>query len=296
MQKRDGTVRAQRRSASETSTAPPRCPSAPGTCREVGAEPLSRGRSRARRRRPVGADGPAAQPPPRPCSHVLDDLAGSHGSPGALTPSTGHRDYALELHRRHPPAAHAYHPGLVQDVGEREPMMSRRRRVRRLRFAAAGLPKSCPSERRPFVVAIRTRPGRRSRRRIGLSLLMGRRPRLVGEHAAHERPALARTALLLAGGADRQAWRQRGPAGLDDRAVVEARAHRYLMLNTPESALDAVCDIIGSRSPSVLPLAQPGMVAVHALVPSKEVWRLLPELEAVGASSILVVPVERMTR
>ncbi len=80
------------------------------------------------------------------------------------------------------------------------------------------------------------------------------------------------------------------------RAVVEARAHRYLMLNTPESALDAVCDIIGSRSPSVLPLAQPGMVAVHALVPSKEVWRLLPELEAVGASSILVVPVERMTR
>ena len=80
------------------------------------------------------------------------------------------------------------------------------------------------------------------------------------------------------------------------RAVVEARAHRYLMLNTPESALDAVCEIIGSRSPSVLPLAEPGMVAVHALVPSTEVWRLLPELEAVGASSILVVPVERMTR
>ena len=80
------------------------------------------------------------------------------------------------------------------------------------------------------------------------------------------------------------------------RAVVEARAHRYLMLNTPESGLDAVCDIIGSRSPSVLPLAEPGMVAVHALVPSSEVWRLLPELEEVGASSILVVPVERMTR
>jgi ATP phosphoribosyltransferase len=80
------------------------------------------------------------------------------------------------------------------------------------------------------------------------------------------------------------------------RAVVEARAHRYLMLNTPESGLDAVCEVIGSRSPSVLPLAEPGMVAVHALVPSADVWRLLPELEAVGASSILVVPVERMTR
>jgi ATP phosphoribosyltransferase len=80
------------------------------------------------------------------------------------------------------------------------------------------------------------------------------------------------------------------------RAVVEARAHRYLMLNTPEARLDAVCEIIGTRTPSVLPLAEPGMVAVHALVPSSEVWRLLPELEAAGASSILVVPVERMTR
>jgi ATP phosphoribosyltransferase-like protein len=38
------------------------------------------------------------------------------------------------------------------------------------------------------------------------------------------------------------------------------------------------------------------MVAVHALVPAKDVWRLLPELEAVGAYSILVVPVERMLR
>jgi ATP phosphoribosyltransferase len=80
------------------------------------------------------------------------------------------------------------------------------------------------------------------------------------------------------------------------RAVVEARAHRYLMLNTPEAKLDVVCEIIGTRTPSVLPLAEPGMVAVHALVPSAEVWRLLPELEAAGASSILVVPVERMTR
>jgi ATP phosphoribosyltransferase len=80
------------------------------------------------------------------------------------------------------------------------------------------------------------------------------------------------------------------------RAVVEARAHRYLMLNSPQGSLDRVCEIIGSRSPSVLPLAEAGMVAVHALVPSKEVWRLLPELEAAGASSILVVPVERMTR
>ena len=80
------------------------------------------------------------------------------------------------------------------------------------------------------------------------------------------------------------------------RAVVEARAHRYLMLDAPEARLDEICSVIGSRSPSVLPLAEPGMVAVHALVPAKDVWQLLPQLEAVGAFSILVVPVERMLR
>jgi ATP phosphoribosyltransferase len=57
-----------------------------------------------------------------------------------------------------------------------------------------------------------------------------------------------------------------------------------------------VCEIIGSRSPSVLPLAEAGMVAVHALVPATDVWQLLPRLEEAGGSSILVVPVERMTR
>ena len=83
---------------------------------------------------------------------------------------------------------------------------------------------------------------------------------------------------------------------VDEYQIVEARAHRYLMFNAPEERLGAVCGIIGSDSPSVLPLAAAGMVAVHALVPAAEVWRLLPELAAAGASSILVVPVERMTR
>jgi ATP phosphoribosyltransferase len=80
------------------------------------------------------------------------------------------------------------------------------------------------------------------------------------------------------------------------RAVVEARAHRYLMLDAPEARLDEICAVIGSRSPSILPLAEQGMVAVHALVPAKDVWQLLPRLEEVGAFSILVVPVERMLR
>ena len=79
------------------------------------------------------------------------------------------------------------------------------------------------------------------------------------------------------------------------RTVVDARAARYLMLNAPEDALDDICALVpGSRAPSVIPLAEPGMVALHALVPAVDVWHLLPRLEAAGASSILLVPVERM--
>jgi ATP phosphoribosyltransferase len=79
------------------------------------------------------------------------------------------------------------------------------------------------------------------------------------------------------------------------RSVVDARRTRYLMLNAPEDAIDAICALVpGSRAPSVLPLSEPGMVAVHSLVPAADIWRLLPELESAGASSILIVPVERM--
>ncbi len=79
------------------------------------------------------------------------------------------------------------------------------------------------------------------------------------------------------------------------RSVVDAREARYLMMNAPEAALDVICRLVpGGRAPSILPLSEPGMVAVHALVPAADVWSLLPALEAAGASSILLVPVERM--
>jgi ATP phosphoribosyltransferase len=79
------------------------------------------------------------------------------------------------------------------------------------------------------------------------------------------------------------------------RSVVDARRSRYLLLNAPESALEAICELVpGSRAPSVMPLSEPGMVAVHALVPAADVWQLLPQLEAAGGSSILLLPVERM--
>ncbi len=79
------------------------------------------------------------------------------------------------------------------------------------------------------------------------------------------------------------------------KSVVDARGMRYLMMNAPESAVPLISKLVpGSKAPSVLPLSAPGMVAVHVLVPANDVWTLLPSLEEIGASSILLVPVERM--
>ncbi len=79
------------------------------------------------------------------------------------------------------------------------------------------------------------------------------------------------------------------------RGVVAARSRRYVMLNASENDLPTIRDLLpGMGAPSVLPLAEPGQIAVHAAVDADDIWDLLPPLKAAGASSILVVPVERL--
>lgn len=77
--------------------------------------------------------------------------------------------------------------------------------------------------------------------------------------------------------------------------VVAARKRRYLMLNAPRSALGLIGELLpGLGAPSVIDLAEPGQIAVHAAVDADDIWNLLGPLKAAGASSILVLPVERL--
>jgi ATP phosphoribosyltransferase len=77
--------------------------------------------------------------------------------------------------------------------------------------------------------------------------------------------------------------------------VVAARRRRYVMLNAPSSALDAIRGLLpGLGAPSVIDLAEPGQIAVHAAVDADDIWNLLAPLKAAGASSILVLRVERL--
>jgi ATP phosphoribosyltransferase len=77
--------------------------------------------------------------------------------------------------------------------------------------------------------------------------------------------------------------------------VVAARRRRYVMMNARSVDLPAIRAVLPSMgAPTVLPLAEDGQIAVHAAVDADQVWELLPALKEAGATSILVVPVERL--
>ncbi len=78
-------------------------------------------------------------------------------------------------------------------------------------------------------------------------------------------------------------------------AVIAARGRKYLMMNAPAVKLAEIEDLLpGLESPSVIPLAHEGMIAIHAVVEADAVWGLLPRLKSAGASGILILPIEKI--
>ena len=78
-------------------------------------------------------------------------------------------------------------------------------------------------------------------------------------------------------------------------ATLAARDRKYLMMNAPKTKLAELEDLLpGLESPSVIPLAHEGMIAIHSVVEADAVWSLLPRLKAAGASGILVLPIEKL--
>ncbi len=78
-------------------------------------------------------------------------------------------------------------------------------------------------------------------------------------------------------------------------AVLAARGRKYLMMNAPAERLVDLERLLPSlESPTVIPLAHEGMIAIHSVVGADEVWGLLPRLKAAGASGILVLPIEKI--
>ena len=79
------------------------------------------------------------------------------------------------------------------------------------------------------------------------------------------------------------------------QGVVNAIESKYVMLNADSSKVKEICKILpGSESPTVIPLENENKVAIHALCQEPIFWETMEKLKAKGASSILVMPVEKV--
>ncbi|NCF16232.1 MAG: ATP phosphoribosyltransferase [Gammaproteobacteria bacterium] len=95
-------------------------------------------------------------------------------------------------------------------------------------------------------------------------------------------------------GAEKQALVDKILQRLD--GVLQVRESKYIMLHAPKSALAEIRALLpGSEAPTVLSLdGSDDKVAVHAVCRENVFWETLENLKAAGASSLLVLPVEKM--
>lgn len=79
------------------------------------------------------------------------------------------------------------------------------------------------------------------------------------------------------------------------RSVKKARNHKYILLNAPNDRLQTILSLLpGMKSPTVLPLAEPGWSSVHSVLNENDFWNIIEQLRDAGAQGILVVPIEKM--
>ena len=79
------------------------------------------------------------------------------------------------------------------------------------------------------------------------------------------------------------------------KGVINAKDSKYVMLNCDESNIKKICSLLpGSESPTIIPLEQKKKFAIHALCKEPVFWETMEELKENGASSVLVLPVEKI--
>ena len=103
---------------------------------------------------------------------------------------------------------------------------------------------------------------------------------------------LIRTPVTLA--PERDEWVERLLMRID--GVQQVRESKYIMLHAPRDALAEIRRLLpGSESPTIIPLEGcPDRVAVPAVCRENVFWETLESLKKVGASALLVLPVEKM--
>ncbi|WP_131796069.1 ATP phosphoribosyltransferase [Legionella lansingensis] len=79
------------------------------------------------------------------------------------------------------------------------------------------------------------------------------------------------------------------------QAVQQALERKYILFHAPKQALERICQRLpGAESPTIIPLPHSEKVAVHVVSSERIFWNTLETIQSLGASSILVLPIEKM--
>ena len=79
------------------------------------------------------------------------------------------------------------------------------------------------------------------------------------------------------------------------QSVLRAKETKYVVLNINRENIDRIKALLpGIKSPTVVPLAEEGWVAVHTVIPEKDFWSKISELKAAGAEEIGIMPIEKI--
>ncbi|HEH9407331.1 TPA: ATP phosphoribosyltransferase [Aeromonas salmonicida] len=80
------------------------------------------------------------------------------------------------------------------------------------------------------------------------------------------------------------------------QGMQQARESKYIMLHAPKDKLDAITNLLpGAERPTIMQLAgDTNQVALHVVSSETLFWETMEQLKALGASSILVLPIEKM--
>lgn len=79
------------------------------------------------------------------------------------------------------------------------------------------------------------------------------------------------------------------------QSVLRAKETKYVVLNTELKNLDQIVKLLpGVKSPTVVPLAEQGWVAVHTVISERDFWEKISLLKNAGAQGIVVMPIEKI--
>lgn len=78
-------------------------------------------------------------------------------------------------------------------------------------------------------------------------------------------------------------------------SVLIAQNKLYIMMNAPENKLEEIKNVApGLSAPTIMKLTKKNMIAIHSVIDRDDSWRIIEKLKQIGATGILIMPIERM--